>query len=213
MSLFTQNIKLSGFFVVLTIVLHAGSVFTLPPEWKQEESDRPLGGGGITIRHYTTHGIQASIVDTPPALTAGQQEVSAEGAITGMQKNGYTHQKTLTETFDGRPMLHLVGEYRSKEFEGAYFSDVYLIFSSDVTTMVSVTVDDGLGGRELGNVVLANIKLSAPPPPLQAVSNLPPANISYVNDSSSHYEIAKKAGYWGFSILLGGYLLKKFSAR
>jgi len=174
----------------------AESLFNMPDGWTKSP-DRKLEGTGISaLEQYKSaaEDIQVSIMQHPSTSSEQSKVDTMAGLISGMKNRGYKHGSTTSSKFRGHDLRHLQGEFKLDGYEGVYLADTYVIFTDIATTTLSISIDDGSGGRELGSDILNRLKLDAV---------VPDKNVNEDPTQTRSWQIGEKIGYSGFFAIVG----------
>lgn len=169
-----------------------------PPEgWILEEAKASSpgtdpGAGVTAMKYHAPDGsLQVTVAESAPIRSVPAMDESIAGAIRGMKNGGYLQERLENCEVLGLPATHLVGEFRSEDYEGAYYADTYLIPTEEALVMISVVVDDAAGGRELGDGILDRIGGLSGPVELSE------------HRAEREVSVAESIGYYGFFAVLG----------
>jgi hypothetical protein len=145
--------KLVGLLTCLLVLsARAVTIESHPPEgWETNDlTDLPPEILSAKKLLSPDQGVDVTVIGTKVAASPAEMEEMMRGQLAGMKKKGFILERSEETTFQGFPARHLIGEFRSPEFEGAYLMDSYTVFSDAATVALAVSVDDARGGRELG---------------------------------------------------------------
>jgi len=117
--------------------------------------------------------IQLSIVTSSPLQFIKEVNDTTAGALSGMKRKGFQNEQLSNLSIQGYTARKIVGEFVSSEYEGAFNASTILIFSSNSTYILALSVHETadfsytieeLAGRLSiqGNPVL--LKEGTPPP-------------------------------------------------
>lgn len=187
---------ISFIFIFLLPSLTTAQVKVNPPTgWIELKKPSELPPEIIYVKKVASEdqSIQVSVVAMNPVGSVSDIEEVVAGQISGMKKGGFVLESIVDVEVDGFPAKHIVGEFRSDQYEGAYLADTKLVFSDQATVSISVSIDDARGGRELGDSIIDWITISGSPVTLGKA-------LPTVATSRS---IAEKIGYYGFWVVVG----------
>lgn len=147
--------------------------------------------------------MEVFVLVTKPLNTTKDANEFVTGLITGMKKNGYIGESATDTEIEGFPARHLIGEFRSDEYEGAYLADTKILFSDAGTVTISVKIDDARGGRELADSPLDWISVSGSPVTLKISSD----------QASTSFSIGEKLGRYTVYVALAVALVTIIRSR
>lgn len=183
--------------IVLASSLNAENLFNAP-NGLVKSPDRALEGTEILdLEEYKSanEGIQLTIMKLSPVDNEQGKVDIVAGMISGMKNKGFRNGTTTIGDFRGHDSRHIQGEFKLEGYEGVYFADTHIIFSDDATLIFSISIDDGIGGRELGEDLLERLNMAA--------ALLPPSNSSAEEAENRAFKIGEKIGYYGFFVIFG----------
>lgn len=187
---------ISLFFIALVGCATSAEInLNLPSGWVIKDSPTDLPAEILALKKASTadESVQLTVVALDPVASVKAANDVVAGQISEMTKGGYIHTRTEEVDFGGFPARHIVGEFRSDQYEGAYLSDNYVVFSDAATLTIAVSIDDSAGGRELASKIHDWVSIPGTPASLS----------SDQQQYSENYEIGQKIGYYGFYALIG----------
>jgi len=86
--------------------------------------------------------IQLSIVTSQPLQYIKEANDTTAGALSGMKRKGFQNEHLSNLSIQGYTARKIVGEFVSSEYEGAFNASTILIFSSNSTYILALSVHE-----------------------------------------------------------------------
>ena len=203
----TMRLLSLSFLLFFSSHLMARIEFHPPADWVEMEAPSKMPPQVIYLKKVKSPDevIQITVIATEPVLSVSQAQGYLSGALHGMRNKGHTEQLVSDTVIDGFPVKHIVGEFRSDEYEGAYLTETKIFFTDQAVVNVSVSIDDAGGGRDLAAPLFDWVKIPGSPVVFSAVDPV----------YSKNYQMGQKVGQYSFWVVVavGLFLLIRWSKR
>jgi formyltetrahydrofolate synthetase len=140
-----------------------------PTKWIELEVPSKLPPGITYMRKVASadQSVQVSVLALKAIKSLSGAEEAVAEQIKGMKTGGFILDSVANTNINGFTAKHIVGEFRSDQYESAYLVESWILFSELATVSISVSIDSARGGRELADDVHRWINISGSPATLQ----------------------------------------------